>query len=173
MKTKAEADVEINSMMISSVSDLGKAWFCSVCNFSHKKKDNVFRHVDQLHYQFSFSCETCGSITPTLYALYYHNKIHHKQWTTCNVLFLEVLLKTKNEAEIEINSMMTNNFDYMGNKSWFCNICNFSHKRKQFVFRHVDQLHYTFSYSCDICGKITSTMNAMFFHKRDNHKEAE
>ena len=79
LKTKAEADVEINSMMISSVSDLGKAWSCCVCNFSHKKKDNVFRHVDQLHYGYSFSCEICGTISPTLYALYYHNKIHHKQ----------------------------------------------------------------------------------------------
>ena len=74
-----EADVDINSMMISRHDDLGlKSWFCGICHFSNRKKDLVFRHVDQLHYDFSYCCETCGKIVPTQNALCFHKREYHK-----------------------------------------------------------------------------------------------
>ena len=80
------------------------------------------------------------------------------------------ILKTKEEADVEINSMMISRHDDQGLKCWFCGVCDYSNKKKDLVFRHVDLVHYNFSYCCEACGKITPTQNALFFHKREYHK---
>ena len=80
LKSKAEADNEISSMMVSSLTEEGKIWLCSSCNFSHKRKDRVFRHVDQFHYEFSYNCEACGKISPTLHAKLMNCKCHKKEY---------------------------------------------------------------------------------------------
>ena len=80
LKSKAEADDEISSMMVSSLTEEGKIWLCSSCNFSHKRKDRVFRHVDQFHYEFSYNCEACGKISPTLHAKLMNCKCHKKEY---------------------------------------------------------------------------------------------
>lgn len=80
LKTKAEADVEISSLMMSSLTDLGKIWFCSICSFSHKRKEIVFRHVDRLHYEFNYNCDVCGKISPTLHARSMNCKCDKKEY---------------------------------------------------------------------------------------------
>ena len=79
------------------------------------------------------------------------------------------ILKTKEEADVEINSMMISRHDDQGLKFWFCGVCDYSNKKKDLVFRHVDLVHYNFSYCCEACGKIIPTQNALFFHKREYH----
>ena len=77
-KTKVEADVEISKMMFSSQNDQGKCWFCSLCDYSNKRKELVFRHVDRFHYGFSYSCDVCGRISPTLHAMEMNCKCHKR-----------------------------------------------------------------------------------------------
>ena len=80
LKTKAEADVEISGMMFSSQSDLGKCWSCSLCDFSNKRKELVYRHVDRFHYGFSYNCDVCGKISPTLHAMEMNCRCHKKEY---------------------------------------------------------------------------------------------
>ena len=80
LKTKAEADVEISGMMFSSqIEGQGKCWFCSICDFSNKSKKIVIRHVDRFHYGFSYNCEICGKISPTLHAMSMNCHCHKKE----------------------------------------------------------------------------------------------
>ena len=80
LKTKAEADLEISGMMFSSQSEgQGKCWFCSLCDFSNKRKDLVIRHVDRFHYGFSYNCDVCGKISPTLHAMSMNCNCHKKE----------------------------------------------------------------------------------------------
>ena len=79
LKTKTEAYVEISWMMFSSQSDQGKCWFCSLCDFSNKRKELVYRHVDRFHYGFSYNCDVCGKISPTLHAMEMNCRCHKKE----------------------------------------------------------------------------------------------
>ena len=84
-------------------------------------------------------------------------------------LVFEGGVKTKEEAEADINAMMLLGSNIKGHKFWFCSVCNFSKKEKHLVFRHVDRLHYEFGISCDLCGKIFSTIYGALEHRRNIH----
>lgn len=79
-------------------------------------------------------------------------------------------MKTKIDAEAEINEMMLSSVNEEGQKFWFCGVCNFSYREKIKVFKHVDSKHYEFGLSCDICGKKSATLNSLQQHYRSNHK---
>ena len=79
------------------------------------------------------------------------------------------MVKTKTEAEADINALMVSSVSDGGHKFWICGICEFSNKHKHLVFRHVDRLHYEFDVNCDICGKFFITIDASLEHKRNIH----
>ena len=79
-------------------------------------------------------------------------------------------VKTKEEADADINAMMLLGSNLEGQKIWFCSVCNFSKKQKHLVFRHVDKMHYEFAISCELCGKFFSCVDGLMEHRRNIHK---
>ena len=84
-------------------------------------------------------------------------------------MVLEGRIKTKEEAEADVNAMMLLGSNIKGQKFWFCSVCNFSKKEKHLVFRHVDKMHYEFGVDCDVCGKIYSSIDGLLEHRRNIH----
>jgi len=80
-------------------------------------------------------------------------------------------VRTKSEADVEINSLMFSSFDEEGKKIWVCGVCNFIHVKRDKLHRHVDKEHYHYSYSCELCGRIVPTQNALMTHINNKHRE--
>ena len=54
-------------------------------------------------------------------------------------------------------------------KKYACGLCNiFSHPSRSNVRNHLESRHFQgyFSYSCDICGKVLGTNNALEAHRK-------
>ena len=80
-------------------------------------------------------------------------------------------VRTKSEADVEINSLMFSSCDEEGKKIWVCGVCNFIHIKRDKLHRHVDKEHYHYSYSCELCGRIVPTQNALMTHINNKHRE--
>ena len=79
-------------------------------------------------------------------------------------------VRTKSEADIEINSMMLSSFDENGKKMWVCCMCKLVLPEKRNMYRHIDQAHYKYSYGCEHCGRLVPTQNALMTHINNKHK---
>ena len=74
----------------------------------------------------------------------------------------------------DLNKYIVLNHDSF--KKYSCGIChNFFHKSRQNVQCHLESKHFQgfFSYSCDVCGKVTGTNNAMQKHKSLYHNASK
>ena len=57
-------------------------------------------------------------------------------------------------------------------RKFLCGVCKiFSHKSRQNVRNHLESIHFKgyFTYTCDICGKVTNTNGSMQTHKSIFH----
>ena len=79
LRNKAEADVDINAMMLCHTDDQGlRAWLCCICDYSNPRKEVTYKHCDAKHYNYKYSCEFCWKIVNTQHALSQHISAHHK-----------------------------------------------------------------------------------------------
>ena len=74
IKSKAEADVAISSMMSC---DAGQ-WRCNICDYAQARRDVVYKHIDTKHYLYSYNCELCYKTCPSQHALEEHNRTYHR-----------------------------------------------------------------------------------------------
>ena len=51
---------------------------------------------------------------------------------------------------------------------WACTQCDYSGNKKQ-VYRHVDSIHISTTYICNICGQDSPTQNALAVHMKRKH----
>ena len=80
-------------------------------------------------------------------------------------------VRTKSEADVEINSLMFSSFNDDMKKIWVCGVCNYVHIKRDKLYRHVDQAHYHYSYRCEHCGRLVPTQNALMTHINNKHRE--
>ena len=50
-----------------------------------------------------------------------------------------------------------------------CALCDYSYQRRNNVARHIEANHVDMTFHCDMCGKITPTRHAMYYHKKKAH----
>ena len=81
------------------------------------------------------------------------------------------MVKDKEEAKSEINSMMESQVNEFGSKDWYCSVCNYSNCRKSVVFQHVDSRHFEGNYNCEYCLKLFPTQQALAQHINFKHKK--
>ena len=80
-------------------------------------------------------------------------------------------VRTKSEADVEINALMFSSINEEGKKIWVCGVCNFIHIKRDKCHRHIDQAHYHYSYRCELCGRLVPTQNALMTHVNTKHRE--
>ena len=50
-----------------------------------------------------------------------------------------------------------------------CALCDYSYQRRNNVSRHIEANHVDMTFHCDMCGKVTPTRHAMYYHKKKAH----
>lgn len=80
-------------------------------------------------------------------------------------------MRDKAEARFEINSMMENQVNEHGSKTWYCSVCSYSNARKDVVFQHVDSRHFEGKYNCEHCWNLFPTQQALAQHISFKHKK--
>ena len=57
--------------------------------------------------------------------------------------------------------------------TWYCSICGKTSTNKRDLKRHIESLHIENhpGYTCDYCGEVKKSENAMRLHKKCKHRE--
>lgn len=73
-----EVDNEVLSKMVAGRNMAGElVWECTECNYSHKKKTNLFRHVEAKHVSCAYFCSVCNASLTCRKSLNQHMKLKH------------------------------------------------------------------------------------------------
>ena len=72
-------------------------------------------------------------------------------------------------VEEQVLQMMHQNYDNF----WCCNVCSKQFKQKRDLTRHIESLHIENhpGYSCEYCGEIKKSQNALRQHKNLKHNQ--
>ena len=75
-----DIDADVLFKMSKSWNEYNEpVWNCNVCDYSHKKKTNTFRHVECKHVSCSFTCPLCQLPQTCRNSLKQHLALKHNQ----------------------------------------------------------------------------------------------
>ena len=195
-KEKVNERSQLKKYIRQSPTDL-RSFICTLCDHSSKRKDNMWLHVESIHFPgtFSHQCNNCNLTFPTMSKLYVHMRDESKgkanQYATVqvsNTLELDKEdtdshlseKKTEDEKKSQTGDDVITTKDQLykfielkttNPNGYSCTICGKCGHRKSHLWRHIESVHYPgiFEHTCKYCQSKFGTLARLTNHICTKH----
>ena len=168
-----------------------KMFECTFCDWSHRSRNKLTRHMRNKHTGQSTSCKSCDFKTSTSEKLEIHErKAHNGEKLSCPLcdvkLMSKYILKShiRKVHEKKYKTVSCKFCDYSskhgsdiirhrklhdGNMI-LCDQCEYKTTTQHMLRQHKDRLHDTTEYDCKSCEYRSNTLRKLYYHERAVHR---
>ena len=164
---------------------------CTFCDWSHRSRNKMTRHMRNKHTGQSMPCKSCDFKTSTLEKLEIHvRKDHNGEKISCPLCDVKLMSKyilkghIRKVHEKKYKTVLCEYCDYSskhgsdiirhrklhdGNMI-LCDQCEYKTTTQHMLRQHKDRLHDTTEYDCKSCEYRSNTLRKLYFHERAAHR---
>ncbi|GAB0094060.1 hypothetical protein DMENIID0001_092810 [Sergentomyia squamirostris] len=154
-----------------------KETICSICNHEFSTKQNLKRHIEDIHEKGekskddkAFQCSQCDLSFKNHYYLTKHQGIHtSKKKNVCPICGQEY--STKQNLRRHIEDIHDKVKKSKGKESYQCNMCEMMFKNHYFLTKHRAIHHTSRKNVCPHCNQVYSTKQNLRRHVEDIHEK--
>ena len=139
-----------------------KKFLCIKCPFKSTNRETLTDHMEFVHMKLQLPCNKCDYIASHSSGLKIHYQSEHVLKYPCGKCDLEL----SSSAQLKEHRKFFHKLD----TSYFCNICDYTNKRKYRLRWHEESVHYGIRYPCHECDYKATREDHLKAHQKTVHK---